>query len=471
MRKYSLRYRAEVLAISISTAIYACIIGGSSILIHNDRHNRHERHAMSVMESIQSKKMEGDKALADFVNDYSNARLLVWISRGDQQDVVMPSGKSSINLQNKELLKLVDYKSTSMSNATNLSWNGNQYFACSMPGPDNTFSVRFLEDVGVDPLATKATWIGLFLFWIGISTLSIIAIKIGSFVLLTPVRKSSNMISKISLDDLDDSRMMAEIAQDNSPLELQGFLKEYTNLLSRIQSDYENTKFVIRGVGHEMREGFSTAMNCISKLERTVLSPLQKTELIRSCKSSIASSVNTLDNILRLAKNESGITSINSTDLRLKELIDLFRYQFENSDNSFPISVVSTIDKDLIENIIVTIDPNVLTWAVESLVLNARKYAFTTQGAVITISTSDQTSLIIVVSDFGPGIDIKDRKKIFNRYSRGVNANDAPGTGIGLAVVSELLKMINANISVIDSSKGFGASFQIIVPELKSEVR
>ena len=471
MSNYSLQHRAEILAISISTAVYAAILGGSSVLIQNDRHSRHERHAMAVMESIKSKKLEGDEALADFVNDYSNKRLLVWISRGDQQDIVMPSGKASLNLQNKDLLELVDYKSSNMSGATNLSWNGNQYFACSMPGPDNTFSVRFLEDVGVDPLATQSTWVGLFLCWLGISSLSIIAIKIGSFVLIKPVRNASNLISKISLDDLDDSRMMAQIAQDNSPIELQGFLKEYINLLARIQSDYENTKFVIRGVGHEMREGFSTAMNCVSSLERTALTPLKKTEIIRSCKSSIASSVNTLDNILRLAKNESGITSIMSKDLQLQELIALFRDQFENLDNSFPVLVYSTTCEDEVDNLVASVDPNVLTWSVESLLLNARKYAFTSKGAVIAISTSNQqASLEILVSDFGPGVDTKDRLKIFNRYSRGLNTKELPGTGIGLAVVSELLKMVNASISVIDSSTGVGACFQIIVPEAISQV-
>ena len=211
-------------------------------------------------------------------------------------------------------------------------------------------------------------------------------------------------------------------------------------------------------------------MNCVSSLERTALTPLKKTEIIRSCKSSINSSVNTLDNILRLAKKESGITSIISKDLKLQELLALFRDQFENLDNPFPVSVYSTICEDDVDKLVASVDPNVLTWSVESLLLNARKYAFTSKGAVIAISTSNQVSLEILVSDFGPGVDTKDRLKIFNRYSRGLNTKELPGTGIGLAVVSELLKMINASISVIDSSTGVGACFQIIVPGVISQL-
>ena len=69
--------------------------------------------------------------------------------------------------------------------ANSFSWDGNRYFSCSMPAPGRNFSVRFLEDVGVDPWATQSTWIGLFLFWLGISSLSIVAIKLASFVLLS----------------------------------------------------------------------------------------------------------------------------------------------------------------------------------------------------------------------------------------------------------------------------------------------
>ena len=102
VRPYSIQYRAEIIAISFSTFVYAIIISGSSFLIQNDRHQRHERHAMAVMESIKSSDARNDEELADFVSDFSNKRLLVWISRGPEGNVVMPSGKSSINLQSKE---------------------------------------------------------------------------------------------------------------------------------------------------------------------------------------------------------------------------------------------------------------------------------------------------------------------------------------------------------------------------------
>ena len=70
----------------------------------------------------------------------------------------------------------------------------------------------------------------------------------------------------ISVDDLEDSKIMTEFAQGTAPVELIGYLKQYSSLLARLQSDYANTKFIISGVGHEMREGFSSVKNYVATL-------------------------------------------------------------------------------------------------------------------------------------------------------------------------------------------------------------
>ena len=468
MGSYSLKTRAEKYTILFSTLVYAIILSFSYLLIQNDRHSRHERHAMAVMASIKAKDISSKENLVDFVNDFSNKRLLVWITRGSQDEVIMPSGEASVELQSKELLRRVDYRNDDSYPASSFSLNGNRYFTCSMPGPDKSYSVRFLEDVGVDPLAQQSTVLGLLLAWLGVSLLSSLAIKVASSVLIRPVNNSAALISNISLDDLDDSKTMTKIAQDQAPLELQSFLREYASLLSRIQSDYENTKFIISGVGHEMRGGFSAVMNYLDSIQRNAYSPVELSDIMRACKSSISSSVNTLDNILRLARNDSGLTSVSICDVVINDLITEIRERFEDSSDIFPIAVESSlIDHKMAENT-VSIDLNILEWAVESLILNAKKYAFTPNGAVVSMSILNRSDLVVSVSDFGPGIDNADRQKIFKRYSRGSNASNVSGSGIGLAVLSELLNLIHANIRLIDSPNQIGACFQITVPDIVS---
>ena len=113
------------------------------MLIQNDRHSRHERHAMAVMASIKTKNITSTDDLVSFVNDFSNKRLLVWIARGSQDKVVMPSGEASVELQSEELLKRFDYRNDDSYSARSFSLNGNRYFTCSMPGPEKVIQLDF----------------------------------------------------------------------------------------------------------------------------------------------------------------------------------------------------------------------------------------------------------------------------------------------------------------------------------------
>ena len=181
--------------------------------------------------------------------------------------------------------------------------------------------------------------------------------------------------------------------------------------------------------------------------------------------------MNTLDNILRLAKNDSALSKIDVKNIPLKRLMDGLLSQFERPNQAFPVSVRFLQDDGLIEAASVALDVNVIEWSVESLLLNAKKYAFISQGAVVSVAVLNSADLAISVSDFGSGIDPAERISIFKRYSRGKNSDEAPGIGIGLAVVSELLKLTNAsNESVNDSSFGSGACFRITHPDVVSKV-
>lgn len=56
----------------------------------------------------------------------------------------------------------------------------------------------------------------------------------------------------------------------------------------------------------------------------------------------------------------------------------------------------------------------------------------------------------IIVSDTGPGIPAIDRPRLFERHYRGVQADgDIPGTGIGLAVVKELVEQMQGEVRVL----------------------
>jgi two-component system, OmpR family, sensor histidine kinase BaeS len=97
-----------------------------------------------------------------------------------------------------------------------------------------------------------------------------------------------------------------------------------------------------------------------------------------------------------------------------------------------------------------------------NLIANAIK--FTPQGGTAAIHTSsDRTSARLVVTDSGPGIPDDELAHVFERFWRGSNRNTASGSGIGLAVVAELVAAHGGTVTADRAPEG-GARFTVAIP-------
>lgn len=109
------------------------------------------------------------------------------------------------------------------------------------------------------------------------------------------------------------------------------------------------------------------------------------------------------------------------------------------------------------------VDPDRLAQVVGNLVTNAKKFARTS----ITVGTaSDQGHALLWVDDDGPGIPLAERAHVFERlYVTGQKPlRQENSSGLGLAIVSELVRAMGGTVRVEDSPAG-GARFVIAVPE------
>lgn len=97
-----------------------------------------------------------------------------------------------------------------------------------------------------------------------------------------------------------------------------------------------------------------------------------------------------------------------------------------------------------------------------NLIANAVK--FTPAGGAITISTgSDGSTARMEILDNGPGIPDDDLPHVFERFWRGANGDKASGSGIGLAVVAELVAAHHGTVTAANAPTG-GARFAVTLP-------
>jgi PAS domain S-box-containing protein len=115
------------------------------------------------------------------------------------------------------------------------------------------------------------------------------------------------------------------------------------------------------------------------------------------------------------------------------------------------------VDMDMWEKIIL----NILS--------NALKYS--RQGTIALDTRKDGNNIRVTISDTGIGIPEDQLAKIFNRFHRVENSEgrSQEGTGIGLALVKELVKLHGGSISV-SSTQGKGSVFTIELPTGKAHL-
>lgn len=105
--------------------------------------------------------------------------------------------------------------------------------------------------------------------------------------------------------------------------------------------------------------------------------------------------------------------------------------------------------------VIVTGNAEEMSDAVRNIVENAVLH--TPEGTEVTVGVSPDGA--VIVNDQGPGVPAEERANIFRRFWRGKGVA-APGAGLGLSIVAEIVRLHGGVVEVEDAPGG-GASFKL----------
>jgi len=139
----------------------------------------------------------------------------------------------------------------------------------------------------------------------------------------------------------------------------------------------------------------------------------------------------------------------------LKEsIIDILNHP-EYSDRN-----ISFIGED--KEISYSFDERLLRRAVNNLIMNALIHNL--EDTVIRIGIQAADKIRITVEDNGRGMDAEEVSRLFQRYYRGTNTDEkAEGTGLGMAIVKQIIEIHNGEISV-ESQRNAGTMITIAFP-------
>ena len=110
----------------------------------------------------------------------------------------------------------------------------------------------------------------------------------------------------------------------------------------------------------------------------------------------------------------------------------------------------------------IDVDAGLLTLALRQLLDNALKYS--PPAAAIDVSADAGDTVDIVVRNSGSGIPDHERERIFERFYRGADARTVPGTGMGLAIVRQIVQAHGGSVAV--SRDDGNTAFRLSLPRV-----
>jgi len=143
-------------------------------------------------------------------------------------------------------------------------------------------------------------------------------------------------------------------------------------------------------------------------------------------------------------------------------LVNLFS-DFEKLINDNTINLQYNFNKN--SDIVINIDKLYLWAAINNVLDNAVKYNNKKEKQIFLSVYKKNQLLIIEIQDNGIGIPDKDKKRVFDKFYRGLKGNlhDVKGLGIGLFFTKQIIELHNGKIS-FESKENIGTKFKIELP-------
>jgi signal transduction histidine kinase/ActR/RegA family two-component response regulator len=221
----------------------------------------------------------------------------------------------------------------------------------------------------------------------------------------------------------------------------------------------------LANMSHEIRTPLNGIVAIAGAMAQSQLTDAQR-EMVNLVRESGVSLERVLNDILDLARVESGRLEIEATPFRLSDLISgtsaLFAVRADNKGLKFSQPCLESDPTWLVG------DAVRIRQILANFLANAIK--FTADGSVkLAVDMApDQNSegqamrLIIAVSDTGPGIEPQDLARLFNRFEQ-IDASITRahgGSGLGLAICQSLAQLMGGTVSA-ESVVGVGSTFRL----------
>jgi two-component system, chemotaxis family, CheB/CheR fusion protein len=247
--------------------------------------------------------------------------------------------------------------------------------------------------------------------------------------------------------------------------------KDNAEIKTQIAEDAVKAKQqFLSNMSHEIRTPMNAIVGFTNVVLKTQLTENQK-EYLNAIKISGDALLILINDILDLAKVDSGKMTFEQTPFNLTASIDIMIQLFETKIMEKNLELHKEYDETISQILIG--DPMRLRQIILNLISNAVK--FTRQGKITMAvrklnEDSEKVTIEFTITDTGIGIAKNKLGNIFNHFEQASKETTSSygGTGLGLAIVKQLVELQGGTI-IIRSELGQGSTFGFILKFDKEE--
>jgi heavy metal sensor kinase len=271
---------------------------------------------------------------------------------------------------------------------------------------------------------------------------------------IAPVNNVIQTANRITKENLQERIKLPENKD-----EIYVLISTINELLDRLEDNLLREKQFTSDASHELRTPLSVIKGTLEVLVRKPREVKQYEEKINYCIKESDRMTRLIDQLLFLAKYDSGKVLPNKSNIDVKNL-------FEGTINRLEPILSDKMIKANVNgngNTIAVVDESMMEIIFENVITNSIKYSGS--RSEIDVQLKDyKTFLECTIKDTGIGMSEEQVKKIFDRFYRTDESrnSEAGGFGLGLSIVKKFCELQDINLQVESKpSSGTTFTFQI----------
>ena len=238
--------------------------------------------------------------------------------------------------------------------------------------------------------------------------------------------------------------------------DLDPIAESFNGMAESVQSRIKREQRFSANVSHELRSPLTAVVGTVELLERNLDDlPEREQRLIRTLQTQTARMSQMLLDLLEISR-------IGNDDPLLKETVSVTTLCLDAIHvRGLSEELIHVDDSD---DHLITTDTRRFERIVGNLIDNANRHGGgVTAIRIARVTDSDPHYIVVTVEDEGPGIPTDEIPKLFEPFTRGEDAKETVGAGLGLAIAIEQAQLLDIELRV-ESVEPHGARFIMEIP-------